>query len=594
MSRQWYRYWLGLYCVSAMAWAQGGDVQPLDTTAVEVVEAVPLDTTAVEVAADTTVVRDRYVVFFTDKKDTPYALSLPDAFLSERALARRSRHDIAVTEEDLPVTPAYVLGVVAAGAEVYYATRWLNGVVVAASAEAVGAITALPYVLEVRLCAPKISAGVQFMTPTAPTGASLAEKMNKANMVGHNALQNSMLGIDRLHAEGHAGQGVWIALMDAGFRGIQDSTFFGHLYAEDRLVDMYDFVGNRVDVTLSGGTHGAFVLSTLAAYSDMEYVGTAWRAHYALYQTEDSSSEFRVEEYNWLVAAERADSIGVDIIQSSLGYYVFNADSMNYTHPQLDGRTAVITRAAQMAYDRGIAVVVSAGNEGGNSWKKITTPADAVGVLAVGSVDKHRRAARFSSYGPTADGRVKPDVMALGVNVVGVVRGDFVTASGTSCSSPLIAGLAACLLSILPEEVRLNHVLYDEIRQLADRNEAPTNQYGYGLPTYKAYNTNKAAPSLHFSLYPMPLSRRSSGILHIQPIISRGFLHKVNMKFFSLQGDLIYEKEIVQLMASIIQVNVAHLNTGLYFLQIEASVEDDLNREIIEEIEEVYRITILP
>ena len=255
-----------------------------------------------------------------------------------------------------------------------------------------------------------------------------------------------MLGIPQMHADGFRGEGMTIAFLDGGFMGVNTTAAFQELFNEGRYDDVvsHDFVRNT-DNVFQYDDHGSQVFSVIAANIADDFTGGAYKANFQLFVTEDASSEYRVEEYNWLFAAERADSAGVDIISSSLGYYDFDIASMNYSTAQMDGKTAVVTQAAQWAADRGIVVVTSAGNEGNiPSWRIITAPADGADVVAVANLTPQGVASSSSSRGPAADGRIKPDLAALGSGVTVVQdNGAIGTASGTSLAAPLITSLIA-------------------------------------------------------------------------------------------------------------------------------------------------------
>ena len=389
-----------------------------------------------------------YMVFFRDKVGTPYQISEPCEFLSARSISRRRKHNVVVKEEDLPVVPKYVEGLQEVGAQVHYSTRWLNATLVQGSEDVVNEIKQLSYVRDVALVAPgsntlSTQKNRKFLKETQIE--PLSDKMSRTNAL-RNAVQNEMLGVDNMHKQSIYGKGVLIALLDGGFPNIDNYVLFQHIHEEKRMLDAYSFVRHRKNVyDTQNGSHGTLVLSVMAAYQDDVYEGIAYKAQYALYETEEGASEYRIEEYNWLFAAERADSLGADIIQSSLGYSHFDIDTMSYTLDQFDGQQAVSTRAAEMASERGILVIVAAGN-GGPSNRSIGAPADGANVIAVGGVNGSQVVASFSSRGPTADGRIKPDISAMGestVVTIGVGTDvQYWEADGTSFASPLISAFA--------------------------------------------------------------------------------------------------------------------------------------------------------
>ncbi len=341
---------------------------------------------------------NQYFIFFKDKVGTPFSISEPDKFLSYRSIERRQKQSITTTEEDLPVNPGYVNQVKLSGAITFFTSRWWNGVVVEADASVMGTINSLPFVSGSVLIAPgKKNMGGRVQSNKQKKNTSADQPVNQTQL--------QQIGLDEMHAMGYLGEGIRIAIFDSGFQGVNVSSPFALMISENRVKQTFNFVNNTNGVYQSDD-HGTEVLSVMAANTPGVYTGGAYKADYVLYLTEDVRSEYRVEEYNWTIAAERADSAGVDVINSSLGYNEFDDSSMDYAMSDLDGEKAVITRAARKAIERGIIVVCSAGNEGGNSWKLVTPPADAEGILAVGSVNSVRTLSNFSSQGPTSDNRI--------------------------------------------------------------------------------------------------------------------------------------------------------------------------------------------
>jgi serine protease AprX len=443
---------------------------------------------------------NRYMVFFKDKTGSPYSVSAPIEYLSEKAIARRIKEGVEVTNEDLPVNAGYVSGVASTGASVFFTTRWMNGVLVQCDPSLVSTIEGLSFVDHVEYVAPQ-----EKLLKNGRNKLNLRKRSSPGGLSNTSQLQ--MLGIPQMHADGFHGEGIEIALFDGGFFGANVSNPFQHIFNEGRYNDelSHDFVRNT-DNVFQYDDHGTQVFSVIAAEIADAFIGGAYEANFQLYVTEDVSSEYRIEEYNWLFAAERADSAGVDIISSSLGYYDFDLNSMNYTTAQMDGQTAVVTRAAQWASDRGIIVVVSAGNEGNiQSWRIITAPADAAGVIAVANVNASGVASSSSSIGPSADGRIKPDLAALGTGVVVIQdNGGISTASGTSVAAPLITSLVAGVMQAYPEMT--NKHIIDLLKATASHAKSPNNSIGYGIPNYlsvKNYLAQGEQQNL-FEVYPNP------------------------------------------------------------------------------------------
>ena len=427
-----------------------------------------------------------YFVQFKDKADTPFSVDNP-TFLSERALLRRAAHGAAVTELDLPVNPEYVDRAETTGAKIWLESRWMNGVVVAAADPEVKALRKLKFVDDVEFVAP-----VQYDRPaprpqtppllsTAPAfdPVPVSERFygygwdNFANMKG-----------DSLHRWGFRGEGVIVAVFDGGFPNVGYKDFLGH-HRQEQVPLGFDLV-EQDSVVHDGSTHGATVLSTMAAHHPFFYVGTAPDARYVLFKTENGRGEHRLEEINYAIALEMADALGVDVVNSSLGYTTFSQADMNYTYKDMDGKTSPASRAIAHAFERGMIIVTSAGNSGADDWKYISVPADAPDVFAIGALNADGSRAYFSSLGPTADGRVKPDVSALGVDVAAVTaNGRGLTgANGTSLASPLVTGMIACLRQAVPDAT--NKELLDAIRQTADQADNPDAERGYGLPDFAA------------------------------------------------------------------------------------------------------------
>jgi serine protease AprX len=298
---------------------------------------------------------NRYVVFFKDKAGIPFTVNEPTEFLSTLAIERRVEQGIAVTPEDLPVSENYVQGVRDVGAKAFFQTKWMNGVLVQCDASLIPAIQNLAYVDRVEFVAPN---------ERLMTGRKRTElKTKELKTASSTQVQLHMIGLDEMHATGTKGEDMVIGIFDGGFQGVNTSAPFQHIFNENRinLEASKDFVTNS-DNVFQFDEHGTEVFSVIAAYQDGFFTGGSYEANYQLYVTEDVVGEYRIEEYNWLFAAERADSAGVDVINSSLGYYDFDQGAMDYPKSAMDGKTTVVSKAAQMLADRGVIVVCSAGN----------------------------------------------------------------------------------------------------------------------------------------------------------------------------------------------------------------------------------------
>lgn len=442
---------------------------------------------------------ERFVAFLKDKNNNPYSISNPSAFLSERALARRARYSIAVDAYDIPVTPDYITQIRGTGALVINNSRWLNTVTFATSDPVVlEAVRSLSFVDSVSSVFPKKAAsvspgsGIQALSGIPPysiqriDGVVPAASGKSSNVFdyGYAANQTTMVNLQELHNSGYTGDGMLIAVLDAGFANANQISAFDSLWLTNRILGWRDISEPGNDIFASTmHTHGTSVLSLMGSNLPGLLVGTAPHATYYLIRTEEGPTESLVEEYNWAAGAELADSIGADIINSSLGYTTFDNPLFNHSYSDLDGETTPVSIAAGRAASRGMLVVNSAGNEGGGSWQYIGAPADSPDVFTIGAVDFSGQYAGFSSTGPTFDGRIKPDITAQGSGAaVAFASGDIGFGSGTSFSSPLIAGAMACLwetsITHTPAEVK------DAVRFTASKSDNPDNLYGYGIPDF--------------------------------------------------------------------------------------------------------------
>lgn len=425
----------------------------------------------------------KYRITFTDKADTPYSLQQPEQYLSQKALLRRSRQGLAVDSTDLPVCESYVRRIVEFGVKPVARGKWENFLTVACGDTAwVADARTLPFVKRIDYVWSKPSYPQEEIGRREELTNQFTQYAD--SLYGAATRQIQQLQGHRLHEAGFRGEGMTIAVIDAGFHNADRMEALRNAH----IVGCKDFVNPGGDV-YGEGSHGLSVLSCMAMNRPEQMVGTAPEASYWLLRSEDESSEQLVEQDYWAAAVEFADSVGVDVVNTSLGYYNFDNSDWNYAYRHLDGRYALMSRQASRMADKGMVLVCSAGNSGSGSWKKITPPADALDVLTVGAVDKDCTLANFSSVGNTADGRIKPDVVALGERTA-VIRGDGSQgrANGTSYSSPVVCGMVVCLWQALPRLTARQ--LIDVVRRSGDRVDFPDNIYGYGLPDFwKAYQS---------------------------------------------------------------------------------------------------------
>ena len=426
----------------------------------------------------------RHIIYFQDKNGTPYSVSQPQAFLSARAIQRRTRQHIAIKPRDLPVNPAYVTQVraVAGSPEVRYTSRWLNAAVVACDSPTLARIYQLPSVksgqtLSTTPVPPRPAPAVQ---PSPDTHAAATAR----GTYGKAYAQAEQIGAVAMHAAGYQGEGMQIAVFDAGFPGADQLGPLQLMQQQGRVVGTRNFVDGGRQVYLRNG-HGTNCLGLIGGELPGTYVGTAPHATFHLCITEDVGSEYPVEEANWLAAAEYADSVGVDVISSSLGYNTFDRPAISHTYADLNGRTAIGSLAALGAARAGMVVVNSAGNEGSATWHYIGVPADADSIISVGAVDSLRQHAGFSSYGPTADGRIKPTLSTMGVaSAVLTPTGAVVRGNGTSYACPELAGLVAGFWQANPQ-LTAQEVIGALCRS-ASQAQHPDNTLGFGIPNFVA------------------------------------------------------------------------------------------------------------
>ncbi|MGL4599605.1 MAG: S8 family serine peptidase [Bacteroidia bacterium] len=435
----------------------------------------------------------KYWIQFSDKGNSTYTLANPSAYLSPRALARRTTLGIAIDSLDLPVTPQYVsLLMQVSNITIQARSKWLNGVVIVTNdANALNLIQQFPFVVSTTQVGLRRPGGGE--TKFDETFSPVDENLRTGNVTsstlnyGSGFNQINMIGGVCLHNAGFTGQGIQIAVLDAGFYQVDQMDVFDSLWANNRILGTWDFVTGDASV-YEDGTHGMHVLSCMGGNLPGQLVGTAPDASYWLLRSEEGATEYLVEEYYWAAAAEFADSVGADVINSSLGYTVFDDPAHNHTYAtDMNGNTCPSSRAADYAASRGIVVCVSAGNSGSSAWFYISAPADADSILAVGAVDPSGAYASFSSRGPSADNDVKPNVAAQGqATVVAAVGGGIQTGNGTSFASPVLCGLMACLRQAHPTMPTMQ--LVNTIQQTGDQYASPDTYLGNGKPDFCAAN----------------------------------------------------------------------------------------------------------
>ena len=497
---------------------------------------------------------NKYWVKLTDKNNNDFNISSPEDFLSQRAIDRRTRYSIPIEETDLPVTQQYIDDIELLGADVILTSKWLNAVTIKITdTNILASIEALSFV-------DYIERFTYTKTVELPT-----EKNTDVFDYGNAFNQINIHNGQFLHNQGYKGQGMYIAVIDAGFISVDTLPEYQNIYNENRIIATRDFVDGD-NYVYEGSSHGSQVLSTIAMNLPGEMIGTAPEASYILLRSEDASIEYKIEEDNWISAAEFADSIGVDVINTSLGYNVYNNPAQTYTYADMDGETSRIAIGADICSSKGIAVVVSAGNDGSSAWHYITTPADAKYVLTVGAVNATGSIASFSSRGPSSDGRIKPDVVGMGQSAtVLTANGNISTSSGTSFSSPIMAGLITCLWQKDPSLT--NQELFDIVRESSNQFIYPDNDYGYGIPNFSI------ATLLEYDLLNEGVYLTSSNPFKskIEFTIKSSNNKNAFVTIFDMQGKKVYSNNF-NLVGSNVNTltvtNISEYKTGIYNISV--------------------------
>jgi len=528
----------------------------------------------------------KYWVMFKNKTGTPYTIGNPAAFLSTKSIARRTAQGIPIRTSDLPVNPSYVAQVDnVTNVMVLYKSKWMNGVVVSIvnsfSASALASINALSFVQST-------SAVSKYKVSFPPIENSLLTDNNNAKTqsplaynYGPSLNQAQMIGADCMHNLGYRGQGMTIAVLDAGFTNVQNFDIFDSLFMQNRLLGCRDFVDGLGDTTVfTEHDHGAEVLSTMAGIKSGSIIGTAPKASYWLLRTEDGATETLTEEYNWIRGAEFADSVGADICTTSLGYTTFDDASMNHSYSGLNGKTAPMSIAATMASRTGMIVLNAAGNEGGGSWYYIAVPADADSIITVGSFGPSGTKSGFSSHGPTADGRIKPDLVAQGgpttICLFGI--GCF-TGNGTSFATPVLAGGVACLWQA--KKPATNMQIIQALKATADSAANPNNRIGWGIPnmcTARTYSTLVSVSVAEheknndINIYPNP----SDGILNVALGI---FNDGTKIQIINTLGETLLNETIRTQNPTF---NIQNFPAGIYFVRI-SSADYNITKKIVKQ-----------
>ena len=503
---------------------------------------------------------NKYWVKLKDKNNNEYSINNPEQFLSQRAIDRRNRHNIPIEENDLPVTKLYTDSIEQLGANVILKSKWLNAITIETSSSSVlSTIENLSFVDYIEYFS---KSEIEPNPNIDLQEKSINDYYNYGNAYSQINIHNG----EMLHNMGFRGQGMYIAVIDAGFNNVDTLTAFKPLFNEGRIIATYDFV-DGIENVYHSHTHGQQVLSTIAINLLGEMVGTAPEASFILLRSENGASEYKIEEDCWISAAEFADSIGVDVINSSLGYNTYDNPAQNYTYSDMDGETSRISHGADICSSKGIAIVVSAGNEGSNSWHYITTPADTRSVLAVGAISASGTIASFSSRGPSFDGRTKPDVVAIGSSATILnTNGNVTTGYGTSFAAPITAGLVACLWQ---SNLKISNAkLLEVIKECSSQYQNPDNDYGNGIPDfYKAYTLIREE-IISDDVY---INSKNPFIDEINFIVKSENKGNIKVIFSDILGRVIYSDQKKVYASSVNQFfikDISSLATGIYILKV--------------------------
>jgi serine protease AprX len=434
----------------------------------------------------------KYLVRLKNKTGTPFTINNPIQFLTQKAIDRRIRYSIPLDATDLPIPPKYIDSIRLAGnVTIIHSSKWLNQVCIATNdAAALAKINGFDFVISTSGIVDRVANSSTAVNKKLAMSSSTAEIPTSINNTadvfnyGQSYNQIHLHNADFLHNYGFRGEGMQMTVFDGGFFRYLTLPTFDSVRLNNQILGTWDFVTNDNSVN-EDDAHGMKCFSTIAANLPGSFVGSSPAAKFYLYRTEDVATEYPIEEHNWAVAAERADSLGVDVFTTSLGYTTFDNALFNYTYADMTGNKTMMARAANFAAKKGILVVAAAGNDGNNAWRYVATQGDADSTLTIGAVNIAKQVAGFSSYGPNSDGQIKPDVAAVGSNAVVASSntGLPVFGSGTSFATPIMAGIATCLWQAFPE---LNNLqIIQALRSSSDRFTNPDDRTGYGIPDIK-------------------------------------------------------------------------------------------------------------
>lgn len=522
----------------------------------------------------------KYIVRFKDKTGSSFSVDRPDQFLSAKSIERRTRQHISIDETDLPVLSRYIDSVRLAGnVTILNQSKWLNEVCIATTdAAALAKINSFSFVINSqpvkRTANRDVISKPKFISEIKGI-AGIQSPMNPSDYYsyGNSYGQIHIHEGEYLHNKGFRGEGMQIAIIDAGFYHYQTLPEFDSARLTSRIMETYDFVNNQQSVN-EDNAHGMQCFSIIAANIPGQFVGSSPNSKFYLYRSEDVSSESPVEEQYWIAAAERADSMGVDVISTSLGYTQFDNPAFNYTYADMNGHTTPIAKAAMLAAKKGMILLVAAGNDGDDPWHYIGTPADADSILSVGAIDISGNPAGFSSYGPTSDGRIKPTVASVGVaTTISSTDGSIVSGNGTSFATPNLAGLVTCLWQAFPEFTNME--IIEAVKKSSSIYNAPDDRIGYGIPNFRSAfdnlsqqrtlkNINTILGTSQMKVYPNPFKDNFTVLIRPENTATGTF------RFYDISGKFYFSKQ-VSLSAGQPQViefnNIQMLQRGIYILR---------------------------
>lgn len=507
-------------------------------------------------------------VYFTDKPDFETYLANPLTMLTQKSIDRRTAQNIALDVKDVPIYPSYILQITnATGITVKAKSKWLNALHIRGSFENIQLLTSLSFVDHIYFADKTLNTNTSAKSTSTPAFQAINKMLDtQINFAyGNSNNQIAMLGGDLLHQQNFTGTGKTIAVMDVGFPGVNTAAPFQRLNTNNQILGGYNYVGASANF-YTGETHGTLVLSTMGGYVENSLVGTAPDASYYLFITEDPINETPLEESFWVEAAEEADRLGVDIITTSLGYFGYDNPNYSYSYEDMNGTTSFASRGADVAFSRGIICVTSAGNTGSTVDPHITVPAESINTLAVGGVNAAGLYASFSSIGPSFDGRIKPDVVAQGVEaVVSDPSGNIGLANGTSFAGPITAGMVACLWQALP--TKTNAEIIQIIKESASIFANPTPQLGYGIPNYyTALSTTLGIISQqkeNVIIYPNPVN-------DVLNITTSELWGEKTIIIYSALGQKVLETKA---NSATVSLPINKLTSGVYFCRINSGTQ---------------------